>query len=192
MRYSNSHDRSYRETRRGNGHLSRSKSLTNLQTDDQRPATIPSKASLLYTETLPSIQTKALEDQKDTQRFDKMDVLEDEGFKEPPKVTTVPWLRQLFCVLCKNVLLLSRRPFYITFMCLSSVVSVLLAFPIVHRHEKPIDFGTVPLTACGTVVQHFVDSTTNYLDIPLTYNEPWRNGLAVIVMGKLITVSHSK
>jgi hypothetical protein len=102
-----------------------------------------------------------------------------------PTVTTVPWLRQLSCVLRKNALLLSRRPVQVVLMILSSVSHVLLAFPAVTGSELDLDFGKLPLTSCGTVEQSYLDGMDyNEAHVPLSHNEPFRGGLPVKIMGE--------
>ena len=106
------------------------------------------------------------------------------------QVATVPWFRQLSCVLRKNLLLLSNRPIQLLIMFMSSVGSVLLAFLSIQSSEKDIDFATVPLTECGTVDPSYLDGFRRrgmydeLYNVPLTHNEPWRDGLSVNLLGE--------
>jgi hypothetical protein len=49
-----------------------------------------------------------------------------------------------------------------------------------------IDFGTVPLTSCGTVEPSYLNEMPydDIYQVPLSYNEVFRGGLPVIVMGE--------
>ena len=107
----------------------------------------------------------------------------------PPKVdrspSAVPWMKQLKTVVFKNVLLLSRRPLQVALMLVSSIAMVLLASLVVQRKDFDVAFGDVPMTDCGTVSGLFLDGL-DYDDreeVPLSYNEGWRNGFAVLLMG---------
>jgi hypothetical protein len=129
----------------------------------------------------------------ETEQLNKMETQGDANGSEPgslpsgpPTITTVPWLRQLSCVLRKNALLLTRRPVQVVLMILSSVGSVLLAFWAITGSELDTDFGTVPLTSCGTVELSYLDEMPydKKSQVPLSYNESFRGGLPVIVMGE--------
>jgi hypothetical protein len=102
------------------------------------------------------------------------------------RVKTLSWLSQLSVVLHKNLLLLWRRPVMFSCMLLSSVFSVILAITV----GQDVEFDKVVVTACGTVDDNYYrsfddsnDYTAKY-NIPLSYNENWRSGLAVTLMGK--------
>jgi hypothetical protein len=109
----------------------------------------------------------------------------------PPKVENVPWFHQLRVSVKKNMLLLSRRPVQLALMCLSSVGSVLLAYSSSTTNEFEINFGTVPLTRCGTVDQTYLDDLQmegGYNEVPTSYNMHWDQGFPVTVMGTNATL----
>jgi hypothetical protein len=103
------------------------------------------------------------------------------------KVPTVSWFRQLSCVLTKNFYLISRRPFTVFLMMFSSVLSVLLAWSS-GRDDPDWDFDEIPLAACGNVEDSFLRSLdyTESQSVPMSFNENWRDGMAVTLMGKYI------
>jgi hypothetical protein len=102
-------------------------------------------------------------------------------------VPTVSWFRQLSCVLNKNFYLISRRPFAFFLMMFSSVLSVLLAWSS-GRDDPDWDFDEIPLAACGNVEDSFLRSLdyTESQSVPMSFNENWRDGMAVTLMGKYI------
>lgn len=107
-------------------------------------------------------------------------------------VQAVSWYLQLSSVLYKNLLLLSRRPLQVILMLLSSIGSVLLASLTADTNnnatDKYLDFGNVTLTSCGTIDGEYLSSLAENdpdgATVPLSYNEGWRNGFAVTIMGK--------
>lgn len=102
-----------------------------------------------------------------------------------PKIENVPWLRQLVVAVKKNMLLVSRRPVQLALMCLCSVGSVLLAYMNSRNNEFKVDFGTVPLTQCGTVDPAYWKELEmqGYVAVPNSYNMHWTRGFPVTLMG---------
>jgi hypothetical protein len=99
------------------------------------------------------------------------------------RVKTQPWFRQLRVVLKKNCILLWRRPITLSVMLLSSVISVILA----GLAGPNVNFDQVELTECGTIDDNYFNSLSydsQWNDTPLSYNDKWRDGLAVAVMSK--------
>jgi hypothetical protein len=107
------------------------------------------------------------------------------------KIEHVPWFRQLTVAVKKNMLLLSRRPVQLALMCLSSVGSVLLAYSTSSNNEYEVDFGTVPLTRCGTVHQDYLNEIEfggSFVEVPTSYNMHWDLGFPVTVMGTIVAL----
>ena len=110
--------------------------------------------------------------------------------KEPQQasfaVTKVPWLHQLYYVLRKNAMLMSRRPVQLVIMCFSSVASVLLAFWLHEGSNYYVDFDTLPLTKCGTVDREYWRGLDwdELEKLPLSHNMAWSDGLGLELMGK--------
>lgn len=96
------------------------------------------------------------------------------------RVKSQPWLRQFTTVLRKNLILLQRRPITLSVMLFSSVISVLASGFI----GSDVNFDQVILTECGTVDDNYYNSLdgNQWDQSPLSYNENWRNGVAVAVM----------
>ena len=101
-------------------------------------------------------------------------------------VANVGWFRQLRFVLQKNGRILRRRPIYFIFLIFSSVASVLLAWAAGRDRDDDMDFSNVPLTECGVINATWYQSLSweERYNVPVSYNENWRSGLAVTVMGE--------
>ena len=111
--------------------------------------------------------------------------------EEAPKLAVrspvvVPWMKQLKTVVFKNMLLLSRRPLQVALQSVSSIATVLLASLVAQRKDFDVAFGDVPMTDCGTVPGSYLDGLEYDVrdEVPLSFNEGWRNGFAVLLMGK--------
>lgn len=98
----------------------------------------------------------------------------------------VGWFRQLHYALRKNVLLLSRQPVKVSFLLLTSVVSSVLAWLTV-RKEQNERFEAIPLTECGTIDGEWFKALDweDQWDVPISYNNDWRNGSAASLLGTL-------
>jgi len=136
------------------------------------------------------------------QPAESKNILEDDNDNDDDdtmvSIPVVSWFTQLWFALRKNELLIRRKPLYVVLMLFSSVLSVALSW-IVAR-DGDYDFGTVPLDQCGTVSFEYwysqnyfnetdcVDlscydtSSSRGYDVPISYNEKWRNGYAVTLM----------
>lgn len=100
-----------------------------------------------------------------------------------PELKTVPWLRQLKCVLRKNVLLLWRRPIMLFCMIFSSVFAVLLSWPAGQDND---DYDLPPLTDCGTIPYKYIRELdldyTELYKIPYSLTDSWRDAMPVAIL----------
>jgi hypothetical protein len=101
----------------------------------------------------------------------------------PFQIKTVGYWRQFYVLVrYKNIPLLTRKPVHMLLMLLSSVGSVLLAWPTANDLPKDTIFPNV--TECGAVPPDFINSLS-YEDqdkVAFSLNDPWRAGLGVTVL----------
>lgn len=102
------------------------------------------------------------------------------------------FLRQLTTLLTKNSRLLKRQPLHLLNLLFNSIPSILLAYAAGRDERGPTgDFP--PLTSCGmvepTYILPFADDYMAMLNIPISMNEVWRDGLPVWIMGLGATFS---
>ncbi|KAL7580790.1 hypothetical protein ACA910_001068 [Epithemia clementina (nom. ined.)] len=139
-------------------------------------------------ESVPSVHPTVKEDPT-TRKWEANGVEEDAD--EPLKIDIpiVSWFQQLSFVIRKNNLLIVRRPLLLLTMLLSSMIFVLIAWSATNSEKW--DFGEVPLDECGTVDWFYsqLDAEGNMRSydeidsIPISYNDDWRNGFQVALMG---------
>jgi hypothetical protein len=102
----------------------------------------------------------------------------------PLQIKAVGYWRQFYVLLrYKNIPLLTRKPVHMLLMLLSSVGSVLLAWPAAENLPEDTIFPNV--TECGAVPPGFADSLQNYEDqykVAFSLNDPWQSGLGVTVL----------
>ena len=102
------------------------------------------------------------------------------------------FLRQFTTLLTKNSRLLKRHPLHLLNLLFNSIPSILLAYAAARDERGPTgDFP--PLTSCGMVEPSYVVSFENdyaaLMNIPISMNEIWRNGVPVWIMGLGATFS---
>lgn len=101
---------------------------------------------------------------------------------------TASWFRQFQVLLTKNRKLILRRPIHLLVLLLSSVVSVVFAW-LAGRDERGPSGDFPPLNDCGMVDALYYEKTIrecfdreDCYDIPISLNEPWRDGLPIWLM----------
>jgi hypothetical protein len=105
-----------------------------------------------------------------------------------PRFRAVPWFSQFYWCFRKNYWILSRRPVMLSFVLLSSVLSMLLSWGTGGRDPPAKDVLYPPedaVTDCGTVrLEYYLSlSYQEQEKLQFTLNDEWSNGSQVAFMG---------